>query len=228
MGRRRIELLADPDVGGSVVGGSAAGGSTLTFRSIVLRCKPDVGGESSGGVPVGRSRRRRPRGPRQRRELLRPGASLLRRCAQGPYPSSVQGPPPTARRAVNRPGICGGSFAWKRSGAMAEHTPVAEALPAGVEGAGGADGPRDGRGERGAAGWSTEVGPAAGDRHGDAADLGAPGGGRRRRAAGRDARPSASGSPSSSGRVRELRRANEILKAASVFFARELDPRPPR
>ncbi|MGH9587135.1 MAG: transposase [Acidobacteriaceae bacterium] len=28
--------------------------------------------------------------------------------------------------------------------------------------------------------------------------------------------------------VRELRRANEILKAASVFFARELDPRLPR
>jgi transposase len=28
--------------------------------------------------------------------------------------------------------------------------------------------------------------------------------------------------------VAELRRANEILKAASVFFARELDPRPPR
>jgi transposase len=27
--------------------------------------------------------------------------------------------------------------------------------------------------------------------------------------------------------VRELRRANEILKAASIFFARELDPRPP-
>ena len=27
---------------------------------------------------------------------------------------------------------------------------------------------------------------------------------------------------------RELRRANEILKAASVFFARELDPRLPR
>ena len=26
---------------------------------------------------------------------------------------------------------------------------------------------------------------------------------------------------------RELRRANEILKAASIFFARELDPRPP-
>ena len=26
---------------------------------------------------------------------------------------------------------------------------------------------------------------------------------------------------------RELRRANEILKAATVFFARELDPRPP-
>ena len=25
----------------------------------------------------------------------------------------------------------------------------------------------------------------------------------------------------------ELRRANEILKAASAFFARELDPRPP-
>ncbi|GLW07231.1 transposase [Microtetraspora sp. NBRC 13810] len=28
--------------------------------------------------------------------------------------------------------------------------------------------------------------------------------------------------------VCELRRANEILKAASAFFARELDPRPPR
>jgi transposase len=28
--------------------------------------------------------------------------------------------------------------------------------------------------------------------------------------------------------VRELRRANEILKAASAFFARELDPRPPK
>jgi transposase len=27
---------------------------------------------------------------------------------------------------------------------------------------------------------------------------------------------------------RELRRANEILRAASAFFARELDPRPPR
>jgi transposase len=27
--------------------------------------------------------------------------------------------------------------------------------------------------------------------------------------------------------VAELRRANEILKAASAFFARELDPRPP-
>jgi transposase len=27
---------------------------------------------------------------------------------------------------------------------------------------------------------------------------------------------------------RELRRANGILKAASAFFARELDPRPPR
>jgi transposase len=27
---------------------------------------------------------------------------------------------------------------------------------------------------------------------------------------------------------RELRRANEILKAASSFFAREFDPRPPR
>jgi transposase len=27
---------------------------------------------------------------------------------------------------------------------------------------------------------------------------------------------------------RELRRANEILKAASAFLARELDPRPPR
>ena len=28
--------------------------------------------------------------------------------------------------------------------------------------------------------------------------------------------------------VFELRRANEILKAASAFFARELDPRPPK
>ena len=28
--------------------------------------------------------------------------------------------------------------------------------------------------------------------------------------------------------VRELRRANEILKAAAAFFAAELDPRPPR
>lgn len=27
---------------------------------------------------------------------------------------------------------------------------------------------------------------------------------------------------------RELKRANEILKAASAFFAREMDPRPPR
>jgi transposase len=27
---------------------------------------------------------------------------------------------------------------------------------------------------------------------------------------------------------RELRRADEILRAASAFFARELDPRPPR
>jgi transposase len=28
--------------------------------------------------------------------------------------------------------------------------------------------------------------------------------------------------------VKELRRANEILKTASAFFARELDPRPPK
>jgi transposase len=28
--------------------------------------------------------------------------------------------------------------------------------------------------------------------------------------------------------IRELRRANEILKAASAFFARELDPRLPK
>jgi transposase len=28
--------------------------------------------------------------------------------------------------------------------------------------------------------------------------------------------------------VRELRRANEILKAVSAFFARELDPRLPK
>jgi transposase len=30
------------------------------------------------------------------------------------------------------------------------------------------------------------------------------------------------------GEVRELRRANEILKAASVFFAKELDPTRPK
>lgn len=30
------------------------------------------------------------------------------------------------------------------------------------------------------------------------------------------------------GEVRELRRANEILKAASVFFAKELDPHRPK
>ena len=28
--------------------------------------------------------------------------------------------------------------------------------------------------------------------------------------------------------VREVRRANEILKASAAFFARELDPRPPK
>jgi transposase len=28
--------------------------------------------------------------------------------------------------------------------------------------------------------------------------------------------------------LRELRRANEILKASAAFFARELDPRPPK
>ena len=28
--------------------------------------------------------------------------------------------------------------------------------------------------------------------------------------------------------VKKLRRANEILKAASIFFARELDPQPPK
>jgi transposase len=28
--------------------------------------------------------------------------------------------------------------------------------------------------------------------------------------------------------IRELRRANDILKAASAFFAKEMDPRPPR
>lgn len=28
--------------------------------------------------------------------------------------------------------------------------------------------------------------------------------------------------------VKELRRSNEILRTASAFFARELDPRPPR
>ncbi|MEV2226920.1 transposase [Nocardia vinacea] len=30
------------------------------------------------------------------------------------------------------------------------------------------------------------------------------------------------------GRVRELERANSILKAASAFFAREMDPPPPK
>jgi transposase len=33
-----------------------------------------------------------------------------------------------------------------------------------------------------------------------------------------------SGLPSWNARVRELRRVNEILKAASPYFARELDP----
>jgi transposase len=34
--------------------------------------------------------------------------------------------------------------------------------------------------------------------------------------------------PGTTSEVRELRRANEILKAASAYFARELDPRYPR
>jgi transposase len=39
--------------------------------------------------------------------------------------------------------------------------------------------------------------------------------------------PSARSSPPCAVQVRDLRRSNEILKAASVFFARELDqPRP--
>ena len=37
-----------------------------------------------------------------------------------------------------------------------------------------------------------------------------------------------SGSSELEREVRELRRANEILKAASAYFARELDPRLPR
>ena len=62
----------------------------------------------------------------------------------------------------------------------------------------------------------------------DAAQLGPPGRDRRRPAAGDDhAR-----SPPSSKRLKrenaELRRANEILKAASAFFAAELDRPQPR
>ena len=45
------------------------------------------------------------------------------------------------------------------------------------------------------------------------------------RAAGRDHGRAASGLRSSSARIAELRRANEILKSASLFFAAELDGR---
>ena len=87
-------------------GGSVVGGSTLTFRSMVLRCRTDVGGESSGGVPVGRSRRRLPRGPRQRRELL--AAMALRSFVAAlnchtPPPSKA--PPPTARYCCAAPAL---------------------------------------------------------------------------------------------------------------------------
>ena len=54
----------------------------------------DVGGESSGGVPVGRSRQRPPRGPRQRRELLAAMALLLRRSLKGHTPPPAEEPPP--------------------------------------------------------------------------------------------------------------------------------------
>jgi hypothetical protein len=47
-------------------------------------------------------------------------------------------------------------------------------------------------------------------------------------ASGRASRPSSSGASLSWRENRELRRANEILKAASAFFAQELDPRLPK
>ena len=81
--------------------GSVVGGSTLTFRSTVLRCPTDVGGGSSGGVPVGRSRQRLPRGPRQRRELL--AAMALRSfvaALKGHTPPPDEAPPPRHGTAV--------------------------------------------------------------------------------------------------------------------------------
>ena len=61
----------------------------------------------------------------------------------------------------------------------------------------------------------------------DAAVLGPPGAGRRRRAPGltTDERQRMK---ELEREVKELRRANEILKAASVFFATELDGQPKR
>ena len=67
----------------------------------------------------------------------------------------------------------------------------------------------------------------AGDRVGrDAAQVGASGRGRRRHPAGEDQRGVAEIRELKKENA-ELRRANEILKAASAFFAAELD-RPPR
>ncbi len=68
-------------------------------------------------------------------------------------------------------------------------------------------------------------GPSAGHRIGVPAQLGSPGRDRRRPAAGDHHRRSQEDAELER-EVRELRRANEILKAASAFFARELDPRP--
>ena len=92
---------------------------------------------------------------------------------------------------------------------------VAEALPAGVAGTGGPAGPRDERGDRGARRGDRPGRPPAGDRDGDPPRVGQAGRGRRR--------PAARGPTEQQRRLaelerenRELRRANEILKAARL------------
>ena len=94
---------------------------------------------------------------------------------------------------------------------------------------------------RGRCGWSPRCGRirvGVGGDHGggeklgigtrrDAAQVGSSGGDRRRPAAGCDHR-GVSRSQALRRENAELRRANEILKAASVFFAAELDRPQPR